>query len=277
MIKGARGFVDTYDAFGALRTQAGASANPFRFTGEQHDSGAGRGLYYLRARHYDPALGRFVSKDPLPLVNRHAYVGNNPANYVDPYGLLPCPGCGIVKNAVDQTLAATDGTLQVAQAGLSNIGYLDVGLSGCLVVCATVGVQASFGEGFHGYAGGGLGTPQLNLTVNHAPGQHIATGWSCGASVYYGPSLYGVGYQTGYAAIGGKRVAFRYTRVEIRRGGGVYRPIASRLGDSTVRVRVLAERSCRGGHNHTQSYRRYGGRCGGGVSCRLPRPGVLAE
>lgn len=42
----------------------------------------------LRARYYDPEVGRFLNEDPLPLMQRYTYVGNNPANYVDPRGLL---------------------------------------------------------------------------------------------------------------------------------------------------------------------------------------------
>jgi RHS repeat-associated protein len=76
----------SYDVYGAVRAQTGATNNDFRFTGEHADDNANRGLYYLRARHYDPALGRFLSKDPVPFVNRYAYVLNNPANLVDPSG-----------------------------------------------------------------------------------------------------------------------------------------------------------------------------------------------
>jgi len=43
------------------------------------------GLYYLRARMYDPAIGRFLSQDPVlgslsmpQTLNRYAYVGNDP-------------------------------------------------------------------------------------------------------------------------------------------------------------------------------------------------------
>jgi RHS repeat-associated protein len=76
----------TYDVFGALRSQAGTSANPYRFTGEQNDP---TGLEYLRARYYDPALGRFLSRDLWPASavnpqsrNRYIYVYNNPLRYV---------------------------------------------------------------------------------------------------------------------------------------------------------------------------------------------------
>ena len=77
-----------YDAFGAMRSQSGTTANDFRFTGQQDDYNANRGLYDLRARFYDPSLGRFLTRDPLPFVQRYAYAGDNPANFVDPYGLF---------------------------------------------------------------------------------------------------------------------------------------------------------------------------------------------
>ncbi|MBI2952874.1 MAG: hypothetical protein HYY30_01055 [Chloroflexi bacterium] len=48
-------FSYTYDAFGGLKSITGTLANEFRFTGEQFDADAG--LYYFRARHYDPSTG----------------------------------------------------------------------------------------------------------------------------------------------------------------------------------------------------------------------------
>jgi RHS repeat-associated protein len=66
--------------------------NPFAFTGRVYDSESG--LYYYRARYYDPELGIFVSPDPYPkalenpqVFNEYAYVENDPANLVDPLGL----------------------------------------------------------------------------------------------------------------------------------------------------------------------------------------------
>lgn len=52
-------------------------------------------MQYLRARYYDPGTGRFLSRDPLMIGNRYSYVGNNPLNYIDPYGLFGIPGTGI--------------------------------------------------------------------------------------------------------------------------------------------------------------------------------------
>jgi len=76
-----------YDAWGNLLSETGAVANPFRYTGREWDAEAQ--LYYLRARYYDPALGRFISRDPLGMVdgtNRYSYVSNNAVNYVDVQG-----------------------------------------------------------------------------------------------------------------------------------------------------------------------------------------------
>ncbi|MBK7473201.1 MAG: RHS repeat-associated core domain-containing protein [Betaproteobacteria bacterium] len=51
-----------YDAFGTALAQSGATANVYRFAGEQVDVESG--LYYLRARYYSPESGRFFSVDP---------------------------------------------------------------------------------------------------------------------------------------------------------------------------------------------------------------------
>ncbi len=84
-----------YDVFGVVRQYEGPADTHFRFTGEQWD--AETDFYYLRARYYDPAIGRFVSRDPWPgspwdgqSQNPYAYVRNSPALFADPAGLW-CP------------------------------------------------------------------------------------------------------------------------------------------------------------------------------------------
>ena len=62
----------------------------YKYTGQEEDRETG--LYYYKARYYDPALGRFISpdtmyfKDQLMGMNRYMYVGGNPVKYNDPTG-----------------------------------------------------------------------------------------------------------------------------------------------------------------------------------------------
>ena len=73
----------TYDAFGN-QTSTGTVPNPFTYTGREYDRSTG--LYYYRARYYDPTTGRFLSEDPLLALNPYVYTDNNPTNLVDPSG-----------------------------------------------------------------------------------------------------------------------------------------------------------------------------------------------
>jgi len=76
-----------YDPFGVqISYNAGADNNPYRYSGEYYDTESG--YTYLRARYYDPAIGRFVSEDPaLDGNNWYIYCGNDPINSIDPTGL----------------------------------------------------------------------------------------------------------------------------------------------------------------------------------------------
>jgi RHS repeat-associated protein len=80
-----------YDVFGLVRLHTGGASQPFTFTGEQVDDELG--MVYLRARYYDPQVGRFASRDTHPplaretqSINRYVYVQNNPAHLTDPSG-----------------------------------------------------------------------------------------------------------------------------------------------------------------------------------------------
>ncbi|WP_421617413.1 RHS repeat domain-containing protein [Brevibacillus sp. TJ4] len=80
-----------YDSWGNPTLQVEGMSNPFLYSGEMYDKSVG--LYYLRARYYDPVVGRFISEDtykgqvdnPLSL-NRYTYTHNNPLRFVDPTG-----------------------------------------------------------------------------------------------------------------------------------------------------------------------------------------------
>ena len=79
----------TYDSFGKPLETTGTIDTRFLYTGRDYD--ADTELYYYRARWYDPQARRFISEDPIGLdggINLYAYVGNNPINKIDPWGLL---------------------------------------------------------------------------------------------------------------------------------------------------------------------------------------------
>lgn len=79
----------SYDAYGnTTASTIGKVTTPLQFAGQYQD--AESGLYYMRARYYDPATAQFLSRDPAVAVTRSAYgyVGDNPLNSKDPSGLL---------------------------------------------------------------------------------------------------------------------------------------------------------------------------------------------
>ncbi|MGM0714322.1 MAG: RHS repeat-associated core domain-containing protein, partial [Bacillota bacterium] len=104
-----------YDIWGNLLADKVKEAmpNPFAYAGEMYDKESG--FYYLRARYYDPKMGRFVSEDtvkgqvdnPLSL-NRYTYVHNNPLRFFDPTGNHAVTWKGSHRNrAVDKILLFT--------------------------------------------------------------------------------------------------------------------------------------------------------------------------
>ena len=75
-----------YDAFGNEQNIDANDTNPFRYCGEYYDTETG--YIYLRARYYDPIIGRFISEDPIrDGLNWYVYCGNNPVMFFDPLGL----------------------------------------------------------------------------------------------------------------------------------------------------------------------------------------------
>lgn len=85
-----------YSSFGEPTVSEGTSVTDFQYTGEQWDPDAK--LFYLRARYYDPQIGRFLSTDLIQgsmlnpqTFNQYVYVNNDPINKSDPFGLYIMP------------------------------------------------------------------------------------------------------------------------------------------------------------------------------------------
>lgn len=89
----------SYAPFGSVLSTSGLAETSYGFTGEWTDATE---LVHLRARYYDPGVGRFLTRDPFPGLPTHpasrhpyTYVLNNPPRYVDPSGEV-IPGLAIV-------------------------------------------------------------------------------------------------------------------------------------------------------------------------------------
>ncbi|MHB8125651.1 MAG: RHS repeat-associated core domain-containing protein [Desulfitobacteriaceae bacterium] len=83
-----------YAPFGELVQRTGTTDIPFLFNGRDGVMTDSNGLYYMRARYYNPEIKRFVNQDVLQgsinngqSMNRYAYVNGNPVSQVDPFGL----------------------------------------------------------------------------------------------------------------------------------------------------------------------------------------------
>ena len=152
----------TYDPWGRLITPIDplGARNKYKFTGEELDPGTG--IYYLRARYYDPTAGRFISKDSFSgfimkpgSLNRFIYGLNNPVRFTDPSGFFSLSGAlSFVWNAT----------------GVAESGLILSAVTAAQGVVNLTGVIAS--------ALGGPGVTQVSDTVNNyvATVQHNAAG-----------------------------------------------------------------------------------------------------
>ena len=121
-----------YDAFGAEIATEEQFPNRIRYTGQQYDGLTEQ--YYLRARYYNPVLGRFMQEDVYQGdgLNLYAYCHNNPVVYYDPSGYAgkpqgvgnACPpngniteGGGLQNGEKDATMLPDDAI--VVRGGLS--------------------------------------------------------------------------------------------------------------------------------------------------------------
>lgn len=75
-----------YDDFGNVLQLQEADNNPFRYVGKYGVMYEDSTLQFMRARYYDPTIGRFLSEDPVWSTNLYPYGDNNPITNMDPKG-----------------------------------------------------------------------------------------------------------------------------------------------------------------------------------------------
>jgi RHS repeat-associated protein len=166
----------SYGPYGAVATGGIASADPFQFTGQQND---GAGLYYDHARYYSPALGRFISQDPLGFSggtpNTYEYTADSPTLFTDPSGLCFL-GFGCPKNYSWQDYAMLFAQVALV-AGVALFAFGALSALGVIGGAAEAGaVEAGTVEAGAAEASAAEDTGDLVNLASDARTQHILDG-----------------------------------------------------------------------------------------------------
>lgn len=110
----------TYEPYGKQLSPLPPQDGP-GYTGHVYD--AATGLNYMQQRYYDPAIGRFLSVDPVSATsvggnfNRYWYANNNPYKFTDPDGRYVCKAGPEDCGTIDQAMADNRTAEANAQAG----------------------------------------------------------------------------------------------------------------------------------------------------------------
>ncbi len=123
----------TYGPFGETLS-ASVLGSPFRYAGREWDPETG--LYYNRARYYDPEMGRFIQPDPLKHadgLNLYVYGRNNPVRFADPLGLFakgsfgPAQQSGLGGDFGEGIVSLPRGLGRFARQEARRLGFLGTG------------------------------------------------------------------------------------------------------------------------------------------------------
>jgi RHS repeat-associated protein len=160
------------------------------------------GLYYYRARYYDPKVGRFISEDPIGFsagdTNLYRYVGNNPTNYTDPTGefafLLPWLATAAVAGVV--------GAIGGAGLGFANgaLGSLAHDYDSGNLSLDSIGRAAE--HGFEGAADGAVFGFGLGVASTVPVVGNLAVGGFLGYGAITGAQRSAEAFQEGHNATG---------------------------------------------------------------------------
>jgi RHS repeat-associated protein len=177
-----------YSSFGNILAESNPSnGDRFKFAGREYD--ATTGLYYNRARFYDPATGKFIGQDPKKFAagdaNLYRYVGNDPIGFTDPTGNWSVDWSGGIVGGIAGAMGgASAGAIAAYEANCmtgwmgGNVGAAGAVFTGGLVGGAIIGGIYGFVQGCgsgptwstvaQSYQGGvvfgGLGVGLLSIT-----------------------------------------------------------------------------------------------------------------
>ncbi|MBU4231143.1 MAG: cysteine peptidase family C39 domain-containing protein [Desulfobacterales bacterium] len=135
-----------YDPFGTRRLKSGSLEQPMQFSTKPYDEQTGLSFYGYR--FYNPALGRWMTKDPLGEaggMNLYAFVRNNPIKYIDPLGLNWEQAARSGGNMVEDVFTAITGGFIATATSPTVVG---IWVGGALVFKGSYGAAVNAGNFF---------------------------------------------------------------------------------------------------------------------------------
>ena len=141
-----------YDAFGVEKKPDPLDGNPFRYCGEYYDGETK--TYYLRARYYDPNIGRFTQQDTHWTTANSIY-GDNPQKINEREDKL---GLKSYSYAPQITAVMQSGNLYVYGVG-NPVLYQD--LTGESIILASIIIGAAVGAAIGGLTAAAISNAQL--------------------------------------------------------------------------------------------------------------------
>ena len=145
-----------YAPYGELVNHIGTTDTPFKYNGRDGVMTDDNGLYYMRARYYNPDIKRFINQDIISgsiddgrTLNRYAYVNGDPVNLTDPFGLSPDLNPSRLVHGMLDLISMIDpfGIADVINAGLYFVEG-DYVMAGISLACALI--PAFFDAGVKG-------------------------------------------------------------------------------------------------------------------------------